>query len=72
MPGTVFFDLDGTLTDPKAGIVLYVATSKPRIFADRILNHFHLDKYFSEILGSELDGTRSDKGDLLRFARWFR
>jgi phosphoglycolate phosphatase len=48
---------------------LYVATSKPRVFADRIVKHFQLDKYFSEVFGSELDGTRSDKGDLLRFAR---
>jgi phosphoglycolate phosphatase len=47
---------------------LYVATSKPFIFADRIIKHFALDKYFSRIFGSELDGTRSNKGELLRFA----
>ena len=147
LTGVIFFDLDGTLTDPKAGIVgsirfalgrlglecphdddltwcigpplldsfsklvgktlapvalkhyrerfdelgwrenepyigivealdqllsqrfeLYVATSKPRVFADRIVRHFQLGRYFSEIFGAELDGTRSDKGDLLRFA----
>lgn len=47
---------------------LYVATSKPFVFADRIIRHFELDKYFSRVFGAELDGTRSNKGELLRFA----
>jgi phosphoglycolate phosphatase len=47
---------------------LYVATSKPFVFADRIIRHFALDKYFLRIFGSELDGMRSNKGELLRFA----
>jgi len=147
MDGAIFFDLDGTLTDPKVGIVrsihhaierlglecsgtddltwcigpplldsltalvgsalapvalqhyrerfseygwkennpypgvvdalqqladsgreLHVATSKPSVFAAKIICHFQLDQYFSRVFGSELDGTRSDKGDLLRFA----
>jgi phosphoglycolate phosphatase len=44
---------------------LYVATSKPRVFAKRIVAHFGLEGYFNEIYGSELDGTRSDKASLL-------
>jgi phosphoglycolate phosphatase len=44
---------------------LYVATSKPRVFAKRIVAHFGLERYFKEIYGSELDGTRSDKASLL-------
>lgn len=48
--------------------LLYVATSKPFVFADRIIRHFQLDEYFARIFGAELDGTRSNKGDLLRFA----
>jgi phosphoglycolate phosphatase len=51
-----------------AGNRLYVATSKPHVFAARIVTHFGLDSYFSGVFGSELDGTRSDKADLLRFA----
>lgn len=47
---------------------LYVATSKPHIYANRIIRHFKLDTYFTRIFGSELDGTRSNKGELLRFA----
>ncbi|MEL7046695.1 MAG: HAD-IA family hydrolase [Pseudomonadota bacterium] len=47
---------------------IYVATSKPQLFADRIIKHFKLDEYFLRVFGSELDGTRSDKRDLLKFA----
>ncbi len=47
---------------------MYVATSKPSVFADRIIRHFELEQYFARIFGSELDGTRSNKIELLRFA----
>jgi phosphoglycolate phosphatase len=46
---------------------LFVATSKVRAYAIRILEHFGLQGYFDEIYGSEFDGTRSDKRELLRF-----
>ena len=44
---------------------LYVATSKPGIYADRIINHFGLNNYFHHVYGSELDGTRNDKAQLI-------
>lgn len=44
---------------------LYVATSKPTVFATQILKHFDLDKYFIEITGSNLDNTRLDKTEIL-------
>ncbi|MBW7457775.1 HAD family hydrolase [Paenibacillus sepulcri] len=44
---------------------LFVATSKPIVFARQILEHFGLDRYFEQICGSELDGTRSDKTELI-------
>ncbi|WP_319525545.1 HAD family hydrolase [uncultured Desulfosarcina sp.] len=47
------------------GHFLYVATSKPTVFAKRIIEHFDLGKYFRAVHGSELDGTHSDKTDLL-------
>lgn len=47
---------------------LYVATSKPHPFAEQILEHFRLREYFSAVYGSELDGQRADKRDLLNFA----
>ena len=46
---------------------LYIATSKPKFFADQILEHFHLSKYFIEIFGSELNGVRTDKGELISY-----
>jgi phosphoglycolate phosphatase len=52
----------------ESGRPLYVATSKPLVFANRILWHFRLDGYFSAVFGSGLDGTRSRKDELLRFA----
>jgi phosphoglycolate phosphatase len=45
---------------------IVLATSKPRVFAEKILVHFNLARFFSGIYGSELDGTNSDKRDLLK------
>jgi phosphoglycolate phosphatase len=47
------------------GAALFVATSKPRVYALRILEHFGLSGCFREIYGSELDGLRSEKSDLI-------
>ena len=47
---------------------LFVATSKPHIYADRIIAHFGLADRFERVFGSELDGTRADKTELLRYA----
>ena len=48
-----------------AGKTLAVATSKPEVFAVRILEHFGLAGYFSETVGSELDGTRVKKHEVI-------
>lgn len=47
------------------GHTLYVATSKPAVYAERIIDHFDLQPYFKCVYGSELDGTRSDKTGLI-------
>ncbi len=44
----------------------FLATSKPHVFAKRILRHFGLEKFFTAIHGSEFSGERSDKADLIR------
>jgi phosphoglycolate phosphatase len=49
----------------QSGATLFVATSKPRVYAERIVRHFALDGHFAAIHGCELDGTREDKRDLL-------
>jgi phosphoglycolate phosphatase len=51
-----------------SGCVLYVATSKPRIAAGRIVEHFDMGQYFDRVFGCELDGTRANKTDLLSYA----
>ena len=47
---------------------LFVATSKPHVYASRIIEHFRLGSYFEHVFGSELDGTRVDKTELLQYA----
>ena len=51
----------------KTGHTLYVATSKPTIFAERIIFHYDLKRHFKCIYGSELDGTRCDKTSLISY-----
>jgi phosphoglycolate phosphatase len=51
-----------------SGRRLFVATSKPKVYADRIVEHFGLRRHFEHVFGSELDGTRTDKADLLAYA----
>jgi phosphoglycolate phosphatase len=47
---------------------MFVATSKPHVFTDRIIDHFELRPHFERVFGSELDGTRVHKSDLLEYA----
>lgn len=44
---------------------IHVATSKPTVFSKRIIEHFGLDQYFNVVFGSNLDGSLSDKTELL-------
>ena len=46
---------------------LLLATAKPHVYARRILRHFNIATQFDGIYGSELDGTRQHKADLLRY-----
>ncbi|MDT4845807.1 5'-nucleotidase [compost metagenome] len=48
------------------GRTLYIATSKPTVFAVEIARHFDFARYFKVIYGSELDGTRTNKVELIR------
>jgi len=51
------------------GYVVHLATSKPKVFAEIILDHFEIDCYFDEVFGSNLDGSLADKRELLEHAR---
>ncbi len=50
------------------GMHLAVASSKPTVFVERILKHFKLDQYFEVIVGSELDGRRVNKDEVVQEA----
>jgi phosphoglycolate phosphatase len=47
------------------GYRTFVVTAKPQVFAMRIVDHFSLSGLFERVHGSELDGRRTDKGDLI-------
>jgi phosphoglycolate phosphatase len=49
----------------RRGLRLYVATAKPTVYAARVVEHFGLDRHFERLYGSELDGTRTDKVELV-------
>lgn len=51
-----------------AQVPIAVATSKPTYSATRILEHFDLAQYFDVIGGSELDGTRIHKADVVAYS----
>lgn len=44
---------------------LAVASSKPTVFVERILEHFDIRRYFDVVVGSELDGRRTDKAEVV-------
>ncbi len=48
-----------------AGFRVFLATSKPTVYAAQILDHFNLTQFFHAVHGSELDGRLSDKGELI-------
>ena len=52
----------------EAGKTVLVATSKPEIFANKILAHFGIDKYFDIVAGATLDGKLIEKADIINYA----
>ena len=64
---TVYADVPQMLAELRAmSYRLFVATSKPKVYAEKILQHFSLESYFVEIHGNELDGRLDDKAELVR------
>lgn len=49
----------------ESGVLLAVASSKNTESVDRVLEHFALKEYFDGAVGSELDGRRSKKADVI-------
>ena len=61
--------IPGLLSALKArGYRLFVATSKPELFAERIIERFSLAPYISRVFGASLDETRTEKGEVIAYA----
>lgn len=66
---TVYEGLEDALKKIKeSGRKILVATSKPEVYAKRIIEHFGLTKYFDYIAGMELDGGRGKKAQVIEYA----
>ena len=50
------------------GVKISLATSKPEGYAKQILEHFALDGYFDAVAGSNMDGTRTKKAEVVERA----
>jgi phosphoglycolate phosphatase len=50
------------------GVQLFVATSKPRVYANRLVEHTGLAHFFREVFGPELTGALENKTELLAHA----
>lgn len=48
--------------------ILGVASSKPEIYVKKILEHFHIDTYFEVVTGANMDGTRTEKDEVIEEA----
>lgn len=51
-----------------SGKKLSIASSKPTRFVERILDYFDIRTYFDVIIGSNMDGTRSNKEEVVEEA----
>ncbi len=45
--------------------ILAIASSKPTLFVEQILEHFEIRKYFDHVVGSNMDGTRGTKEEVV-------
>ena len=50
------------------GVRLAIASSKPHFYIHKILVHFGIDEFFESVAGSELDGKRTDKAEVIQHA----
>ena len=50
------------------GVKLAVASSKPEVFVEKILDHFQIREYFTVAAGASLDASRNDKKAVMRYA----
>lgn len=65
----VYDGVSDMLAELKAhGLTLGVATSKPEVYAKKIIEHFNLDGYFTDICGIPLDDEKMTKSQVIAMA----
>ena len=52
----------------KQDIPVAVVSSKPKVYLDQILKHFHMESFFHTVVGPELENKNSNKERLVRKA----
>jgi len=63
---TVYDGVEEALAELKtSGVRLFLCTSKPLVYAERILERFDLARHFEAAFGAELEGRLEDKGELI-------
>ena len=51
-----------------SGAAVVLATAKPRVFAEKIINEYDIAKYFDIVVGAELDGSINTKTEVIAAA----
>ena len=52
----------------RKGYILAVASSKPEYYVTQILDYFKLSSYFDVVVGSEMNGARTSKSEVIEEA----
>lgn len=68
MENTPYKGMETLLESLQSKYILGLATSKPTVYAEKILAHYDFSKYFKVIVGSNLDRTRINKSDVIKEA----
>ena len=62
----LYANVEKTLVQLKEdGKKLFVATSKPEVFAKQILEHWGIAHLFTDIVGANLDGSKTNKDEVI-------
>lgn len=65
----VYYGIENMLDNlKKAGKRVIIATSKPDLYAEKILKHFDLFKYIDYLSGATMDEKRNKKADVIEYA----
>lgn len=65
LQNSVYPGVEAMLRAVSESFRMLIATSKPHAYAIRVVEHFGLDRYFEVVQGSAMDGSLSDKAELI-------